>query len=143
MGDGEGKKHPSARRTEGISRRQFAVRAALASAAVAYLPTNVLAVDQKNLALPQQPPAGTAKLSPEAQAEADARHQAILTRHGSKLSDAQKGDIRRLTGELQKTLETLRKTELENGDAPALYLKPLVEREKIPVLPQVASSKKK
>ena len=143
MGDGEGKKHPSARRTEGISRRQFAVRAALASAAVAYLPTNVLAVDQKNLALPQQPPAGTAKLSPEAQAEADARHQAILTRHGSKLSDAQKGDIRRLTGELQKTLETLRKTELENSDAPALYLKPLVEREKIPVLPQVASSKKK
>ena len=48
-----------------------------------------------------------------------------------------------MTGELQKTLETLRKTELENGDAPALYLKPLVEREKIPVLPQVASSKKK
>ena len=143
MGDGEGKKHPSARRTEGISRRQFAVRAALASAAVAYLPTNVLAVDQKNLALPQQPPAGTAKLSPEAQAEADARYQAILTRHGSKLSDAQKGDIRRLTGELQKALETLRKAELENGDAPALYLKPLVEREKNPVVLQAVPSKKK
>src|SRR2546428_8780207 len=97
MGDGEGKKHPSARRTEGISRRQFAVRAALASAAVAYLPTNVLAVDQKNLDPPQQPPTGTPKLSPEAQTEADARSQAILPRHDSKISDAQHWDIRRLS----------------------------------------------
>jgi len=48
-----------------------------------------------------------------------------------------------LTGELQKALETLRKAELENGDAPALYLKPLVEREKNPVVPQAVPSKKK
>lgn len=117
---------------KGISRRQFAARAALASAAAAYLPATALTVDEKDRALPQQPSAGTPKLSAEAQAETDARYQAILTRHGSRLSDTQKEDLRRLTGELQKALETLRKAELENGDAPALYLKPLVERENKP-----------
>ena len=45
----------------------------------------------------------------------------------------QKADLRRLCNLAQPPLDRLRAYALENGDGPALYLKPLVEREKNPL----------
>jgi hypothetical protein len=73
------------------------------------------------------------KLSPESQVEVDARIQTILSQYGSRFSDEQKADIRRLCAVAQPPLDRLRAYALENGDNPALYLKPLVEREKNPL----------
>ena len=72
----------------------------------------------------------TPSLSPESQAEAVARYQAILAVYGSRFSDTQKSDLRRLCFAAQPSLDRLRAYTIENGDGPALYLKPLVEREK-------------
>jgi hypothetical protein len=72
------------------------------------------------------------KLSAEGQAEAAARIQAILNQYGSRFSEEQKTDIRRLCALAQPPLDRLRAYVIENGDGPALYLKPLVEREKKP-----------
>jgi hypothetical protein len=73
------------------------------------------------------------KLSPESHAEVEARIQSIFSQYGSRFSDAQKADIRRLCALAQPPLDRLRAYALENGDGPALYLKPLVEREKDPL----------
>jgi hypothetical protein len=80
-------------------------------------------------ALPQQP-AETPALSPESRAESEARYQAILAVYSSRFSDAHKLEIRRLCFVAQPPLDHLRSYIIENGDNPALYLKPLVEREK-------------
>lgn len=118
-----------------ISRREFARRAALASAAATIAPANVLSSEAAtNLSAVQQPPE-PAKLSPEAHAEVEARIQAILGPYGNRFSKEQKADIRRLCAQAQQPLERLRAYPLENGDAPALYLKPLVERETKHVMP--------
>jgi hypothetical protein len=82
------------------------------------------------------------KLSAEGQAEAEARVQTILSRYGSRFSEAQKADIRRLCILAQPPLERLRAYALKNGDGPALYLKPLVEREKKPAAPAKSASGK-
>jgi hypothetical protein len=85
-------------------------------------------------------------LSPEGQAEVDSRIQAIFSQYGSRLSDAQKTDIRRLSTEAQPSLDRLRAFATENGDGPGLYLKPLIEREKkpspVPVIPKPAIAPK-
>jgi len=54
----------------------------------------------------------------------------LLARYGGRFSDAQKADLRRLCFVLQPQLDGLRAWPVANSDAPALYLKPLVEREK-------------
>jgi hypothetical protein len=72
------------------------------------------------------------KLSPESQAEADARYEAVLNLYRSRFSDTQKSDLYRLCLLAQPPLDRLRNYALENADSPALYLKPLVEREKKP-----------
>jgi hypothetical protein len=115
-----------------ISRREFARRAAMVSAAASLAPANLL--NAEPLASPpqaQQAP-NPAKLSPQSQAEVDSRIQTILAQYGSRLSDTQKADIRRLATEAQPPLDRLRAYPTENGDGPALYLKPLMEREKKP-----------
>jgi hypothetical protein len=66
------------------------------------------------------------------QLEAEARYQHILSLYGSRLDDSQKAELKRLSSELQPMLERIRSFQLQNGDTPALYLKPLVEREKKP-----------
>jgi hypothetical protein len=76
-----------------------------------------------------------AKLSPEGQAEAEARFQSILAQYGTRFSDDQKADLRRLSIVVQTPLERLRAYKVENGDGPGLYLKPLFEREKKPKPP--------
>src|SRR6267142_1432121 len=141
---------------KGISRREFARRAALASAVAAVAPASALtspssplnenapvaAADlhghisdpSSKLALSaDQQPTDLPKLSPESHAEVEARVQTILSQYGSRFSDAQKDDLRRLCHLAQPPLDRLRAYALENGDGPALYLKPLVEREKNPL----------
>jgi hypothetical protein len=136
----------------GISRREFARRAALASAPAIVVP----AIAAWSAAPPSavspllqasaagastqaaNPSAANAQgpnlptLSAEGQAEVDARIQSILGQYGSRLSEEQKTDIRRLCTLAQPPLDRLRAYHLENADGSALYLKPLVEREKKP-----------
>ncbi len=88
-----------------ISRREFARRAAIASAA-SLVPASV---------------------------------QTILNLYGSRFSDAQKVDLRRLCILAQPPLDRLRAYGVQNGDGPGLYLKPLIEREKKPAPAPVSS----
>jgi hypothetical protein len=129
-----------------ISRREFARRAAFVSAAATLTPSNLLSAESVSAALPAQQPANAPKLSPEGQAEVDSRIQSIFAQYGSRLSDAQKADIRRLATEAQPPLERLRAFPAENGDGPGLYLKPLIERERKPsprpAIPKPASAPK-
>jgi hypothetical protein len=115
-----------------ISRREFARRAAFVSAAATLTPSNLIGADSVGAPLPDQQPATAPKLSPESQAEAESRIQSIFAQYGGRLSDAQKADIRRLATEAQAPLDRLRAFATDNGDGPALYLKPLMEREKKP-----------
>ena len=125
-----------------ISRREFARRAAIVSA-VSMVPASTLP-GHSLIAAPavaQSPNASS--LSPGSQSEAEARYQAILGVYGSRFSDEKKADIRRLCFAAQPSLDRLRAYPLENSDSPALYLKPLVEREKKTqpgMIPQVANS---
>ena len=123
------------KKTSGISRREFARRAALASAAATLAPGHVLASEAVGGSSASQQPPDQTKLSPEAHAEVEARIQAILGPYGNRFSKEQKADIRRLCAQVQQPLERLRAYPMENGDAPALYLKPLVERETKHVMP--------
>ncbi|HKV64705.1 MAG TPA: hypothetical protein VJO16_22565 [Candidatus Acidoferrum sp.] len=120
-------KHDSA-----ISRREFARRAAFVSAAATLTPANLLGAESGAVPLPEQQSANSPKLSQGGQAEVDSRIQSIFAQYGSRLTDAQKADIRRLATEAQPSLDRLRAFTTENGDGPALYLKPLMEREKKP-----------
>lgn len=134
-----------------ISRREFARQAALAAATVAALPGNLLApsetiaasvgqrgaemveVSQVAVAPPTtQQPVEEPKLSPESRAEIEAKIQNILRKHGQRLSDEQKADVRRLVMEGQKPLEALRAFALDNSDEPATVLKLYPARESRP-----------
>jgi hypothetical protein len=125
-----------------LSRREFAKRAALGTAAaIAPVPLSPLATRLPAVAghsfipsdsegpLPQQSPEA-AKLSPQSQAEADSRLQSILAQYPDRFSEAQKTDLKRLCFVTQQSLDSLRAYAVSNNDQPALYLKPLVEREK-------------
>jgi len=114
-----------------ISRREFARRAAIVSAA-SLVPPSARPIDPESLTpLPQQP-ADTPSLAAESQAEAEARYHTVLALYPSRFSDAQKSELRRLSLLSQPPLDRLRAYTIENGDSPALYLKPLIEREKSP-----------
>lgn len=114
-----------------ISRREFARRAALVSAA-SLAPANLLSAGVPSAALQTQQSSNSPNLSPESQAEVESRVQAILNEYGGRFSDAQKADLRRLCKEAQPALDRLRAYPTENGDGSALYLRPLMEREKKP-----------
>jgi hypothetical protein len=118
-----------------LSRRQFARRAAVLSASAAIVPGETLLPDSLT---GSQDAANTAQLSPEGRLEADSRYRQILGLYGDRLDDAQKAHIKKMCEDLQPTLEKIRKYKLENGNEPALYLKPLVEREKKPKSAAVA-----
>ena len=139
-----------------ISRREFARRAAVASAigsAVASIaPVSIVGAElvvpdaqapspatpgQTPASAPAQAPSASnmPRLSPEGQAEADARFQAIVAQYGSRFSDEQKADLHRLCAVAQQQLDRLRAYPIQNGEGTALYLKPLFEREKKPKSP--------
>ena len=112
-----------------ISRREFARRAAIVSAA-SFIPPSNLPLHAATTKSALQQPADTPALSAEGQAESEARFQAILGTYDSRFSEAQKIELRRLCFSAQHSLDRLRAYPVENSDSPALYLKPLVEREK-------------
>src|SRR5713226_2088595 len=100
----------------GVSRREFARRTAMATAAAAPGTTHL------------EQTTSVAPLSPSSQAEVDIRAHAILTKYGSRLNNEQKSDVRRLAAETQKYIDKLRAYALDNSDQPATVLKPLMER---------------
>ncbi len=114
-----------------FSRREFARRAAIVSAAT-IVPTSALAVPPPSAVPPTTQTLDSPSLSAEGKAEAEARYQAILAAYGARFSETQKADLRRLSYEAQEPLDRLRAYSIANGDGPALYLKPLMEREKKP-----------
>jgi hypothetical protein len=113
-----------------LSRRQFTRRAAVLSASATLAPAGALL--PASSASARQAAPNAPQLSPQGQLEADSRYQQILSLYGDHLDDAQKANIKKMCADLQPTLEKIRKFNLENGNAPALYLKPLVERGKKP-----------
>ena len=124
------------------SRREFARRAALLSlsapivaplAAAAPLPASSvsIAADDQLPKLPSNFP----KLSDQSRAEVEARYESIVKQYGGRFNDQQKAELRRLSFLAQPALDNLRAYTVHNGDSPALYLKPLVEREKKPAKP--------
>jgi hypothetical protein len=120
-----------------FSRREFARRAALGATAAAVLPLREIVPDTgastpQPAQAPAQAPSNAPKLSPQSQAEADFRFQAILNQYPDRFSEAQKTDLRRLCVLLQPPLDRIRAYGISNGDLPALYLKPLVDRDKKP-----------
>jgi hypothetical protein len=133
-----------------FSRREFARRAALGAATAAVLPLRELVPSAAASKPPSaQAPAQTSpqnatsapKLSPPSQAEADFRFQAILNQYPDRFSEAQKTDLRRLCVALQPPLDHIRAYPISDGDLPALYLKPLVDRDKKPAAAASASAK--
>jgi len=139
------------------SRREFARRAALLSlaapiavplaataplpAAAASLPAAALPADDQQLKLPP----GFPKLSDQSRAEVEARYDSIVRQYSGRFNDQQKAELRRLSFLAQPALDNLRAYPIPNGDSPALYLKPLVEREKKPpksASPSAAAAKK-
>ena len=124
-----------------VSRREFTRRAAFCTAGLlAYPDLHREAADGAAAApeppqpshAPAQTPTGAPKLSPQSQTEADSRYQAIINQYGDRFSDAQKTDLKRLCIFAQPPLDRIRAYAVGNRDLPALYLKPLVERDKTP-----------
>lgn len=132
----------SAKNGSSITRREFARRAAFASAAASLSPAELFArgsAAQTTQPL-QSPASASPKLSPESQAEMESRIQSVFTQYGSRLSDAQKSDLRRIAADGQAALDRLRAYPTDNGDGPSLYLKPLMERETKHVIPTSAKA---
>jgi hypothetical protein len=126
-----------------ISRRQFARRAALLSASASIAPAASMFADTFQTPPAQQTPAAAhSNLSAESQGEAEARYQQILSQYGARFTAEEKASLREMNLVTQDSLDKVRAFSLENGDAPALYLKPLVEREKKPVQPPAAAPAK-
>jgi hypothetical protein len=115
-----------------ISRREFARRAAFVSAAASLSPAGLLSADSAAAAVPELQSTTSPKLSAESQAEVESRLKAIFAQYGTRLSNAQKDDLKRLAHDSQQMLDRLRAYPTANGDAPGLYLKPLIERERKP-----------
>ncbi len=131
-----------------LSRRDFARRAALFSATATLVPTEAMLPPETHAATapPDQTPDNLPKLSATGQIEADSRYQQVLVRYGARLSDEEKSTVKTLCIFLQPAVEHVRAYPLENSDAPGLYLKPLVEREKKPsssAAPAAVSTPKK
>jgi hypothetical protein len=108
-----------------LTRRDFARRAALAAATAAISPK--IASAARRGAIPEiASSAGRANADDAAaarQAEIDARVADVFRRYGDRLSAEQKTEVRRLVGELQKSLDKLREYPLGNGDQPATVLR--------------------
>jgi hypothetical protein len=125
------------------SRREFARRAALLSVAVPLAGAGAIAENaagpasvappaaMQDEALPKLP-ADFPKLTDQSRAEVEARYEEIVKQYSGRFGAGQKAELRRLSFMVQPALDRLRAYSLKNGDGPALYLKPVVEREKKP-----------
>lgn len=112
-----------------VDRRRFTLGAAAAAATALISPAQALkqaqnaSSGQPSNSLERKAQAAMAKLSPAAQAEVQAKVSSVFRKHGGKLSNEQKTDIRRALAEAQDGLEKMRAFALENGDQPATVLK--------------------
>jgi hypothetical protein len=113
-----------------ITRREFAKRAALAGAAATLTPCQVL----PQTPAPASPPSVSPELPPASKSESDLRVQTILALHASRFSEPQIADLRKISASTQSSLDRLRAYKVENANESALFLKPLIEREKKPVV---------
>jgi hypothetical protein len=111
---------PKSTLTGPITRRSFTVGAA-AAATAALLPGREAYAQSTTPA--QSKPDPMAKLSPGARAEVEMKVGEIFRKYGSRLSDEQKADIRKVMAETQDGLEKMRSYALANGDQPATAFK--------------------
>ncbi|PYP84474.1 MAG: hypothetical protein DMF61_19910 [Blastocatellia bacterium AA13] len=105
------KNTPTLKPRDGLSRRNFAKGALLATAAAvapreAAARTSTLGGGQSNQQGPVPP-------------VVEAQMQALLGKYGSRLSEEQKADCKRLLVQAQKGAEAIRAFPLDNADAPA------------------------
>src|SRR5262249_15132968 len=109
----------------GLSRREFARRAALAATTAAVLPSTLFSQETatKPAASPAKPAEPAVDLSSEPKAEGELKYQWVIDRNGSRLSEAQKSDVHRLILESQKPLAAFRAFHLDNAQQPATVLK--------------------
>jgi len=127
-----------------VTRREFARRAVLGAASATLLPFGgpfdgtgpADGTQPSQIAEPSadQSPADAPKLSAQSQAEAESRWKSIIDQYSDRFTDTQKTDLKRLCIFIQPSLDHIRSYTLANGDLPALYLKPLVDRDKKPVI---------
>ena len=118
---------------DALTRREFAKQAALGTVAVAGGPPAAWGAFWPNGSFAGGAPqtaADAQKLSPQSLAEAESRYQTILALYPNRFSDAQKVDLKHVCWVTQHSIDELRSYAVGNADQPALYLKPLVEREK-------------
>jgi hypothetical protein len=111
-----------------VSRREFAKVAALTSAAM-LVPAELATQEQKTApgaAKEDQPQAQGPKLTAESQAEADVSYEMLMRKYGSRFSEEQKREIKRLIYQQQSGLDKLRAFQLSNSDEPATVFRPLV-----------------
>jgi hypothetical protein len=107
-----------------LTRRDFA-RAAAAAATAALAPgaealtRNVVGANGTRVLNP----AGQDEAATARQGEIDARAADVLRRYGDRLSAEQKTEVRRLAGDLQKSLDKLRSYPIGNEDQPATVLR--------------------
>src|SRR5580692_12824333 len=128
-----------------LSRRDFAHCAILLSATASLAPAAIALeprAPQDSPSAKNQEQPNLPKLPLASQAEADARFQFVTTLPANQFDDEQKAMLKTLCIYLQPALDRVRAYHLENSDGPALYLKPLVEREKKPQPIHTQSSKK-
>ena len=114
----------------GITRRSFAVSAALAATAAIIQPSEALG-QQQSAAKPatplaQQAQAALAKLSPKSRAEVQMKMDEIILKYGDRLNEEQRADILKVMAEGQTGLETMRAFAVTNADQPADVLQLLV-----------------
>jgi len=109
-----------------LSRREFA-KAAVLTTAAAMVPGELLGQEEKpapsTAAKPPEPGPQTPKLSEASQGEADLAYETIMRRYGSRFSEEQKKEIKRLVNSQQGTLDKLRAFTITNGDQPATVLR--------------------
>ena len=98
-----------------VSRRDF-VRGMALAATTAALPYTASARVEKAISASAQATAQTTQLP----AAAEAQYQIILSRYGSRLSDEQKADVKRLVVQYQKISEALNSFPLDNSNEPAM-----------------------
>jgi len=122
-----------------LSRRAFARHAVLYSASAALITDITLLNSNAQTGPASQFSVELPKLTAESQAEAEARFQLVLSRYGTRLNDEDRRNIKTLCYFSQSGLDRLRAFSLKNGDVPALFLKPIVEREKLAQLSRPAS----
>jgi len=108
-----------------LTRRDFARAAAMAAATAAMAPAGEALT--RHVAAPGNSRAanstGADDPASARQVEIDARVADVFRRYGDRLSAEQKTEVRRLVGELQKSLDKLRAYPLGNGDQPATVLR--------------------